>query len=338
MAVAWHDFARLESDIDELADVFTSPVLAVLLLEVEQVVQALLIGEAMEGAGETVHACREREVGVGESRADEVSGVGRHVATFMISMDGDVEAHELPELGVGEAEHVRVVRAVVEGAIAGGHRRAVPVLVGEDEGGDAAHLRAKVKAVLKSGLPVLGLVHAALVSLHEVGLGLASHDTHGKLSHSVHVAGQRFDHALLIVAESASAEEFFLELADFRLGGKLTGEQEPQDALRDGLTTWHGRGGLVADVEELGAAVGDTLRRVQLRRLVEHAWDAAHATNNLRDSDLTDDSIGVLLSEGDDLLLAISNDLLHALAEHNGGKVALGDGAGRSLENSVHHG
>ena len=33
----------------------------------------------------TAHASCEGEVGVGESRADEVSGVGRHVAAFMVT-------------------------------------------------------------------------------------------------------------------------------------------------------------------------------------------------------------------------------------------------------------
>lgn len=55
MAVAWYNLSRLECDVDELSNVLSSPVLTVLGLEVEQVVEAFLIGQAVQRASETVH-------------------------------------------------------------------------------------------------------------------------------------------------------------------------------------------------------------------------------------------------------------------------------------------
>ena len=55
MAVAWNDLSRLERNVDELSDVLPGPVLTVLGLEVEQVVEAFLVGQAMQRASKTVH-------------------------------------------------------------------------------------------------------------------------------------------------------------------------------------------------------------------------------------------------------------------------------------------
>jgi len=55
MTVAWHDLTTLECDIDELTNVLASPILTILGLEVEQVVEAFLVGKAMKWAGKTIH-------------------------------------------------------------------------------------------------------------------------------------------------------------------------------------------------------------------------------------------------------------------------------------------
>ena len=252
-------------------------------------------------------------------------------------MDGDVKTHEFPELRVSETNLVSVVRTVVKGAITCGHGLVVAILVLEDYGCNSRHLSAEIQAVLERRFPVLRFVHAAMVGMHEVALGLASQDTHGELSHSVHVLRERFNHGLLFNGKLTSVEELFLEACDLRLGRQFTSEQKPQDALRDGLAARHGRGGLVHDVEKLGATVRDALCRVELGRLIHHAWDATHATNDLGDGDVADDSVGVLLSEGHDLLLAISNHSLHAFTENNRGEVAAGECRRSSLEYLVHH-
>lgn len=85
MAVSRHNLARLESVGNVLLDVILGPVLTVLLLEFEDEAQALLVCETVQGASKTVHACGKRKIRVGESRANQVSGVSRHISTFVIT-------------------------------------------------------------------------------------------------------------------------------------------------------------------------------------------------------------------------------------------------------------
>ena len=55
MAVTRHNTAGLEGVIDVLGDVSLGPAFTVLLLEVKDEAEALLVGKAVERAGETVH-------------------------------------------------------------------------------------------------------------------------------------------------------------------------------------------------------------------------------------------------------------------------------------------
>ena len=48
VAISWHDLATLERDIDELADVLARPILTILSLEREEVIEAFLVGEAVK--------------------------------------------------------------------------------------------------------------------------------------------------------------------------------------------------------------------------------------------------------------------------------------------------
>lgn len=59
VTISWNDLTRLESDIDELTNILTSPAITVLLLEGKEVIQALLVGETVKGSGQAVHASGE---------------------------------------------------------------------------------------------------------------------------------------------------------------------------------------------------------------------------------------------------------------------------------------
>jgi len=43
-----------------------------------------------------------------------MGGVCRNVTTFVISMDNDIESHELPEIFISVAKHVSVVGTIIE--------------------------------------------------------------------------------------------------------------------------------------------------------------------------------------------------------------------------------
>ena len=257
-------------------------------------------------------------------------------------MDGDVETHELPELRVSEAELVSEVSSVIKGSITVWQSSEISILFLVDDSSNARDLGAEINAVFKSRFPVLGLVDTTLVSTHEVGRWLASEHSHGQLGHGVHILREGLDHGLLLSRESTSAEKFLLEASNFRLCGDLTGQEKPQDTLRNGLTPWNLGWSIIADVKELGASVSDTFHSIELGGLIEHTWDSTHATHDLGNSDFANDSVSVLLAEGNDFLLAFSDDSLHLFAEDGGGESALRSkghralGLGGSLEESVH--
>ena len=85
MTVAGHNLAGLESLIDEVSDVLLGPVVAVLLLESQDEVEALLVGETVQRTSKTIHTGRERQVRVGQSGADQVRRVCRNISTFVIT-------------------------------------------------------------------------------------------------------------------------------------------------------------------------------------------------------------------------------------------------------------
>ena len=115
VAEARNDAARVEHVPAGLLDLLVGVRrLANVLHHLGDEAEALLVGEAVERAGEAVHAGGEREVRVRECRADEVHGVRRDVAALVVRVDDEVEAHELLELRRVEAEHVRKVGSPVE--------------------------------------------------------------------------------------------------------------------------------------------------------------------------------------------------------------------------------
>ncbi len=75
----------------------------------------------MQRSGETVQRGTERKERIGESRADEFSGVGRDVTAFVIRVDGDVEAKKLNKgLPVAETEEIGEIVGVILGRVDGG--------------------------------------------------------------------------------------------------------------------------------------------------------------------------------------------------------------------------
>ena len=64
-------------------------------------------------------------------------------------MNGDVEAHEFPEVFIFEAKLVGVVCAVIECCVSCGYLRVVSVLVVEDDSTDSRSFSADIKCIFK---------------------------------------------------------------------------------------------------------------------------------------------------------------------------------------------
>jgi hypothetical protein len=302
VAVTGDDLAALEGIPSELLDslVVNGQVLGLELgLEVQDPAEHLLVGKAVEGASKTAHGGGEREVRVREGRADETSGVGRDVATLVVAVDGEVEPHDLVEGGAVEAEHTGKVGRVVELGVILGRALTTVEAVAVDDGGSLREPCNEVENVLKSGLPVLGLVDAVLVGAGELAVRLHGEGCSGELGHGVHLLGQAVEEGLDVGRELGAGVELLGDALGLGGSGDLTGHQEPEETLGEGLTTsLGGRENLL----ELGDGVtpeADALVGVEEGGVPEHALDITGTTDGLRDSDIAEGLLSVL---GHDLL------------------------------------
>ena len=189
----------------------------------------------MEGTGETVETSSQREVRRAKRTANQVGGVGTDVATLVIGVDGEVEAHQLNEvLVLGESELVGQVEGVVL-VLLDGSDLAVLVDVAVDLGRKSRELGNEVHGVLKGVLPVLGLGDALGVGLGEAGLVLESSDGEGELGHGVEVARAAVDELLDEFGDSGTGSPLGGEVANLLLRGNLTGQQEPEETFWERL-------------------------------------------------------------------------------------------------------
>lgn len=239
-------------------------------------------------------------------------------------MDGDVKSHEFMEFRIIEAEHVGVVSTVIESTISVSDVLVVAVLVGEDEGCDSGALGGHVEAIFEGGFPVLGLVDTTVVGLHEVRLGLAHQNTSRELSHGVHILGERFNESFLFVGEGTTVEEIFLEGSVLGVTGELSSEEKPESTFGSGLSSSDGLVSVLSNIKEIVTTVGNTIFSMELRGLPEHTGESTHATEDGTDRHVSDDGVGVLLSEGNELLLAARNDVGHLLLEDRSRERSLG--------------
>jgi hypothetical protein len=263
VAVTGNDLASLEGGPEVVLDGLVAEVVANSLLHLLEPDEDLLVGETVERTGKTVETSGQGEVGGGESGTDQVGGVGGNVTTLVVSVDGQVQTHQLNEVGVvGEAELVGQVVGVVLVLLDRGDL-AVLVDVAEDLGGDGGETGNEVHRVLKGVLPVLGLVHALGVGLGELGLVLESSDGERELGHGVEVAGAAVDELLNELGDIGAGSPLSGQVADLLLGGNLAGKQEPEKTLRKRLLATGGLGEQLLALGDGLAAETDTLLRVE---------------------------------------------------------------------------
>lgn len=229
VAVTGDDTAGVEGRPEVVSDGLVAEIVTDRLLELGEPVQDLLVSKTVEGAGETVKTSGQREERRAESTADKVSGVGRDVTTLVIGVDGEVETHELNEVGVvGEAKLVGKVEGVILVLLDGSDLSALEdVLV--DARSNVGELSNEVHGVLESVTPVLLLVDTLGVSLGEAGGVLEGGDGQRELSHGVKVGRAVVDELLDELGEIGAGSPLSGEVADLLLSRNLTGQEKPEE-------------------------------------------------------------------------------------------------------------
>jgi hypothetical protein len=107
VAVTGNDTASLEGGPEVVLDALVAKVVANLGLHLGEPLENLLVGKTVQGTGKTVKTSGEREERRGEGGSDQVGGVGGDVTTLVVSVDGEVESHQLNKvLVLGETKLV----------------------------------------------------------------------------------------------------------------------------------------------------------------------------------------------------------------------------------------
>lgn len=229
MAVARNDTARVEGGPEVVGDGLVAEVVADSLLHLGEPVENLLVSQAVQGTGETVQASSQGQEGGAEGAADQVGGVGGNVATLVVGVDGEVQAHELNKvLVVAKAELVGKVERVVLVLLDGGNLATLEdVLV--DARSDVGELGNEVHGVLVGVAPVLLLVDALGVGLGEGRGVLEGVDGEGELGHGVQVARAVVDELLNKLGDVGAGGPLGGQVADLLLGRDLAGQEKPEE-------------------------------------------------------------------------------------------------------------
>ena len=230
VAVAGHDAARVQRGPQVVRDSLVAEVVANGLLHLGKPVQDFLVSKTVQGTGETVQTGGEGQEGRAKSGADEVGGVSADVATLVVGVDGQVETHQLNEVGVAaEAELVGEVEAVVLVLLDRGDLASLEdVLV--DARGDGGKLGDQIHRVLKGVSPVVLLVDTLGVGLGKGRGVFEGGNGEGELSHGVQVGRAAVDELLDELGHIGSGGPFGREIANLLLSRDLAGQEKPEDA------------------------------------------------------------------------------------------------------------
>lgn len=85
VSVAGNDLSRLEGLPDEVLDFVLVGVVSELAAQLLQPHEDLLVGQAVQWAGETVHAGGERQVRIAESGSDEMDSVSADISALVVA-------------------------------------------------------------------------------------------------------------------------------------------------------------------------------------------------------------------------------------------------------------
>ena len=282
----------------------------------------------VERTGETLETGTVGQEGIRESTANQVSGVSRHVATFVITMESKVQTEEILEVLVllaALAQHgSEVVGPILIFVDLSGKSTTALVGVLVDLGGNGGKLSKKRDGVIEGRLPVVSLVQALLVGLGELGLVVESRHGHGELGHGMKIRGEVVKHLVDEGGELSLLSQFSAELSDLVNGGDLAGKEEPEHGLGKHFGTSLALRKLLLAVLDGTAVETNTLVGVENRAFPNHGLETSHATEGVLDLDFSNDLAAVSLDLLEELTLGRNGFLQGGLEVEFGGSIAAG--------------
>lgn len=233
VAISGNDLSTLQCSPQIISNGLVAEIVANSSLHLCEPGQDLLVSETVERAGETIETSSKRQHGGAESASNQVGGVCADVAALVVSVDGEIQSHQLDEvLVLTEAKLVSKVETVVLVLLDSSDLSALEdILV--DSCGNRRELGNQVHGVLESVTPVFRLAHTLGIGLSEGGFVLESSDGDGELCHWVEVAWAAVDQLLNKFGDVRTGGPFSRQVADLLLAGNLTGQQQPEETWED---------------------------------------------------------------------------------------------------------
>jgi hypothetical protein len=157
-------------------------------------------------------------------------------------VDGQVQSHQLDELGVIVAQELGEISTVVQVGVNVGDL-AVFEDVAVDTGSNVWQFGNQVIGILVHVLPVLSLRDTVLVGFRKTGLLLKGSHSQRELAHGVEGVGATINNVLDVRGNGRSRSPISRELLDLLLGRNLTSNEEPektfgQQAIAFGNREW----------------------------------------------------------------------------------------------------
>ena len=114
MSVSWNDLTFSQSSVSEFSDLSLTNIVSEFFLKVKQPSQDFLISETVEGTSQTIKTSGVREIRISQSRTNQVSGVGRDITTFVVTVNGQISSNALLHFVLLVSQHVSIVTGPIK--------------------------------------------------------------------------------------------------------------------------------------------------------------------------------------------------------------------------------
>lgn len=218
-----------------------------------------------------------------------MSGVRGGIASLVISVDAQIQAHQFVEGGIIVPKHAAEVAGVVERVIL--INDAVKVYVAVNCGCNLRELGNDIEDILQGVLVVVGLGHTVGVGLGEFGLSLAGVEANAHLGHGVHVFWEVLEEGNDVSRKLRTLVKLGRQGVDLLLSRDLGRKEQPEKTLKKGFAIAFPSGERWEDLLALGngqATEPDALLGIKVGSLPKHAFDTASTANGLVNGNLSD--------------------------------------------------
>lgn len=297
VTISGNHTARIEGGPQVIGDGLVTEIAPDGLLHLGEPEQDFLVGQSVQRPGQSVETCSQRQERRAQSTADQMGGVGADIATFVVTVDGQIQTHQLNKVGIlAKAETIGQVEAIILILLDWGNL-AILEDVAVDLGGNGRELGNEILRILKGVLPVFLLVDSSSIGFGKLRGLLKGNNGDGELGHGVEVFGQTVDGLLNKLGQFGASSPICRKIADLLLTGDLAGQEQPVQTFREGFFTTRSLGEELLALRDGLSTEANTLFRVEDGTFPDQRLDASSTTIDLVKGDLANDLVAIVFSQ-----------------------------------------